>query len=148
MSALRRLLPSAATGRFLPVGEEHPARIAQPLTDVAPHDIERSVKRGAVWALGAQIGTQVLRLVGVAVLARLLTPDDYGAAALAITLGSFSMILLGTGPRSSKPRRRRSAGRRLRGGVRSRRGRWDRDALRLAPTRLLSRSTILRSPVS
>jgi O-antigen/teichoic acid export membrane protein len=93
MSAFRRLIPSAATGRFLPVGEDQPTRVAQPPTDVAPHEIERSVKRGAVWALGAQIGTQVLRLVGVAVLARLLTPDDYGAAALAITLGSFSLIL-------------------------------------------------------
>jgi PST family polysaccharide transporter len=93
MAALRRLLPSAATGRFVPVGGDQRADVVQPPTDVAPHEIEGSVKRGAAWALGSQIATQALRLVGVAVLARLLTPDDYGAAALAITIASFSMIL-------------------------------------------------------
>jgi PST family polysaccharide transporter len=64
-----------------------------PPTDVAPHEVERSLKRGAVWALASQIAQQVLRLVGVVVLARLLSPEDYGLAALAVTLASFSMVL-------------------------------------------------------
>ena len=67
--------------------------VARPPTDVAPHEIERSLKRGAVWAIGSQVAVQGIRFVSVVVLARLLTPSDYGAAAFAITLASFSMIL-------------------------------------------------------
>jgi len=61
--------------------------------DVAPNDIERSLKRGAVWALGSQFAVQGIRFVSVVALARLLTPSDYGAAAFAVTLASFSMVL-------------------------------------------------------
>ena len=67
--------------------------VAQPPADVAPHEIERSLKRGAVWAIGSQVAVQAIRFVGVVVLARLLTPNDYGAAAFAVTLASFSMVL-------------------------------------------------------
>ncbi len=74
-------------------GSDQRALVAKPLADVAPHDIRRSLKRGAVWAIGSQVAIQGVRLVGVVVLARLLTPDDYGLAALAITLASFSMTL-------------------------------------------------------
>ena len=82
-----------ATGRFRPVGGGDRRRLAQPPSDVAPHEIERSLKRGALWALGSQVAVQATRLISVAVLARLLTPDDYGKAALAVTLASFSIIL-------------------------------------------------------
>ena len=67
--------------------------VAQPLTDVPSQDIGRSLKRGAVWAIGSQVAVQAVRLAGVVVLARLLTPADYGVAALAVTLASFSMTL-------------------------------------------------------
>ena len=69
------------------------ALVAQPLTDVPSQDIGRSLKRGAVWAIGSQVAVQAVRLAGVVVLARLLTPADYGVAALAVTLASFSMTL-------------------------------------------------------
>ena len=67
--------------------------VARPPADVAPHEIERSLKRGALWAIGSQVALQAIRFVGVVALARLLTPNDYGAAAFAITLASFSMVL-------------------------------------------------------
>ena len=67
--------------------------VAQPVPDVAPHDIGRSLKRGAIWAIGSQVAIQSVRLVGVVALARLLTPNDYGLAALAVTLASFSVTL-------------------------------------------------------
>jgi hypothetical protein len=44
------------------VEEAERQRAAQPPTDVAPHEIERSLKRGAVWTLGAQIGVQASSL--------------------------------------------------------------------------------------
>ena len=77
MSALQRLLPAATTNRFLPLGDSQRPRAAQPPSDVAAHEIERSLKRGAVWALGSQVAVQVIRFGGVVVLARLLTPEDY-----------------------------------------------------------------------
>ena len=75
------------------VGEAQPKRVSKRPTDVAPHEIERALKRGALWALGSQVAVQAIRFAGVVALARLLTPNDYGAAALAITIGAYSMIL-------------------------------------------------------
>ena len=45
---------------------------------------------GVAWKLGGQIGVQVIRLVTVAILARLLTPADYGLAAIAVALAMFA----------------------------------------------------------
>ena len=50
--------------------------VAQPPADLAPHEVERSLKRGALWAIGSQVALQAIRLVGVVALARLLTPND------------------------------------------------------------------------
>jgi O-antigen/teichoic acid export membrane protein len=93
MPALRPLEAPPATDQPLPAEEAGRQRARQPPTDVASHEIGRSLKRGAFWALGSQIGVQAIRFVSVVVLARLLTPDDYGAAAIAVTIGSFSVIL-------------------------------------------------------
>ncbi len=56
-------------------------------------DIEPKLKRGAVWALGSQLGVQIIRFLSVVVLARLLVPEDYGAANIAVIVGSFAFIL-------------------------------------------------------
>jgi polysaccharide transporter, PST family len=82
----------APAARRVPPGETTPAGTTVP-SDVAPHRIERFLKRGAVWTLGSQLAVQGVRFAGVIVLARLLTPDAYGVAALAVTIGSFSAIL-------------------------------------------------------
>jgi O-antigen/teichoic acid export membrane protein len=52
---------------------------------------------GVTWKLAGQIAIQVIRLLTVAVLARLLTPHDYGAAAIAIALASFAPQLADMG---------------------------------------------------
>lgn len=64
--------------------------VIEPEVRLAPHPVERSLKHGAVWVLGSQIAQQTIRFVSVLILARLLAPDDYGAAALAVTLASYS----------------------------------------------------------
>ena len=56
----------------------------------SPPRMERLVGIGVSWKLIGQVGVQLIRLVTVAVLARLLTPADYGAAAIAITLAAFA----------------------------------------------------------
>src|SRR6476619_4900669 len=57
--------------------------------DAAPR-MERLVGVGISWKLAGQVGVQVMRLATVAVLARLLTPHDYGAAAIAVAMASFA----------------------------------------------------------
>jgi O-antigen/teichoic acid export membrane protein len=57
--------------------------------EAAPR-VERLVGIGVTWKLAGQVAIQLIRLATVAVLARLLTPDDYGAAAVAIALASFA----------------------------------------------------------
>jgi O-antigen/teichoic acid export membrane protein len=52
--------------------------------------MERLVGIGVSWKLTAQVAIQLVRLITVAVLARLLTPDDYGAAAVAVALAAFA----------------------------------------------------------
>jgi O-antigen/teichoic acid export membrane protein len=68
---------------------EHDA-VEPEASERAPDHLERSVGVGVVWKLVGQAGVQGIRLVTVAVLARLLTPADYGAAAIAIALASFA----------------------------------------------------------
>jgi PST family polysaccharide transporter len=65
-------------------------------SDVAP-GMERLVGIGITWKLAGQVAIQVIRLLTVAVLARLLTPHDYGAAAIAIALASFAPQLADMG---------------------------------------------------
>jgi PST family polysaccharide transporter len=64
---------------------------AAPAVATAPElHIERQVGLGAAWKLLGQAGVQAIRLVTVAILARLLVPADYGAAAIAIALATFA----------------------------------------------------------
>jgi O-antigen/teichoic acid export membrane protein len=55
--------------------------------------VERSVRTGVLWKFVGQLGVQGTRFVTVAVLARLLEPADYGAAAVAVALASFAPTL-------------------------------------------------------
>ena len=52
--------------------------------------MERLVGVGVSWKLTGQIAVQLIRLLTVAILARFLTPADYGAAAIAIALTQFA----------------------------------------------------------
>src|SRR5881409_3346406 len=65
-------------------------------SDAAPR-MERQVGIGITWKLAGQVAVQSVRLLTVAVLARLLTPHDYGAAAIAIAIASFAPQLADTG---------------------------------------------------
>ena len=68
------------------------AEPAPPKTNPQPEalHVERSVRTGVLWKFIGQIGLQSVRFVTVAVLARLLAPADYGAAAVAVVLASFA----------------------------------------------------------
>lgn len=58
-------------------------------SDAPPH-MERLVGIGITWKMTGQIAIQLVRLLTVAVLARFLTPADYGTAAIAIALAMFA----------------------------------------------------------
>jgi O-antigen/teichoic acid export membrane protein len=64
--------------------------------DAAPR-LERLVGIGITWKLASQIAIQVIRLLTVAVLARLLTPHDYGAAAITLALAGFASTVADMG---------------------------------------------------
>jgi O-antigen/teichoic acid export membrane protein len=49
------------------------------------HGIGTHTARGMVWAYGSYVGGRLLVLASTAVLARILTPDDFGLVALALT---------------------------------------------------------------
>jgi O-antigen/teichoic acid export membrane protein len=63
--------------------------VREPESDASPR-MERLVGIGITWKLVGQIAIQLLRLATVALLARFLTPADYGAAAIAIALATFA----------------------------------------------------------
>ena len=55
--------------------------------------LERSAAAGVAWKFAGQMGVQTTRFITVAVLARLLSPTDYGQAAIAVTLAAFAPTL-------------------------------------------------------
>jgi O-antigen/teichoic acid export membrane protein len=63
---------------------------ASELGSDAPPRMERLVGVGITWKMAGQIAIQLVRLLTVAVLARFLTPADYGTAAIAIALAMFA----------------------------------------------------------
>jgi O-antigen/teichoic acid export membrane protein len=54
--------------------------------------VESLVRRGAAWKFLSEIVTQVSRIVFAFLLARLLTPDEYGLAGLALIVASFVLV--------------------------------------------------------
>jgi PST family polysaccharide transporter len=58
--------------------------------DADTDQMERLVGVGVSWRLTGQIFVQGMRLATVTILARLLTPADYGTAAIAIALATFA----------------------------------------------------------
>ncbi len=63
--------------------------------------MEQLVGIGISWKLVGQIAIQVTRLLTVAILARFLTPADYGAAAIAFALATFAPTVADMGFGSS-----------------------------------------------
>ena len=63
----------------------------------APTDLGRLAKRGGVASIAGVYGNGVLQVVGVVVLARLLTPEDFGLAAIVMVLTSFAPLLIDFG---------------------------------------------------
>lgn len=55
------------------------------------------VRRGAAWAVGSRVAAQFLQFLGIVVTARLLTPEDYGKAAVVLPLTAFAAIFSSLG---------------------------------------------------
>ncbi|WP_017792543.1 lipopolysaccharide biosynthesis protein [Leucobacter salsicius] len=58
----------------------------------AAQDLAHSAARGAVFTMGAQLARILLQLLSVVVLARLLTPHDYGLLAIALVIVGIGEI--------------------------------------------------------
>jgi O-antigen/teichoic acid export membrane protein len=55
-------------------------------------DLGSGVRRGATWAAAGKVIGQVIQFLGTIITARLLTPDDYGKAAIILPLTAFAAI--------------------------------------------------------
>jgi O-antigen/teichoic acid export membrane protein len=65
--------------------------MASPATD-GTADLRARVLRGLGWVAASQVGFQLTRALGAIAIARLLTPAEYGLAALAIIFASLVMV--------------------------------------------------------
>lgn len=57
-------------------------------------DLTRMIARGGAWAIGARVARTAVTVLGMAVLARLLTPADFGVLALSLSASLLSLALL------------------------------------------------------
>jgi O-antigen/teichoic acid export membrane protein len=55
-------------------------------------EMHSRVKRGVAWTGGSQVSAQLIRLAGAIVVARLLTPAEYGLAMLALVFASLVLV--------------------------------------------------------
>jgi O-antigen/teichoic acid export membrane protein len=79
------------------------------VTDQAPgsvHQLRHATVRGVVSLVSRNLAIRGLGLVGNIVLARLLTPDDFGTIALGLTLSQIGMALVSGGVTASIARRK------------------------------------------
>jgi PST family polysaccharide transporter len=63
----------------------------------ASADVGRLAKRGGIVSVAGVYGSGVIQLSGVIILARLLTPEDFGLAALVIIFSRFAPLLIDCG---------------------------------------------------
>lgn len=68
--------------------------------------VKRGTLHGATWSAGGQLIRQLLNLVGLAVLARLLAPDDFGLVAMLMVFTGFAQMLSELGVESALVQRR------------------------------------------
>src|SRR6266540_2793283 len=68
-----------------------PRRMPASSRSAAP-DLRARVLRGLVWVGASQVGGQLTRAAVAIVIARLLTPEEYGLAALAIVFSSLVLV--------------------------------------------------------
>ena len=76
-----------------PAGTEEIGLDPEPGRDLEPdadQPIERMVGKGITWKLTGQLAIQSIRLLTVAILARFLSPEEYGTAAIAVALAAFA----------------------------------------------------------
>src|SRR4051795_7626372 len=62
------------------------------MADEPTHDIRAKVMRGMGWVGASQVVLQIIRTVGAILVARLLTPDAYGLAMLALVFTSLVLV--------------------------------------------------------
>src|SRR4051794_31368619 len=62
------------------------------MADEPTHDIRAKVMRGMGWVGASQVVLQIIRTVGAILVARLLTPDEYGLAMLSLVFVSLVLV--------------------------------------------------------
>ncbi len=91
--------PTVSGARGAPVAERGPERV-RVVEEQDPRGLTHSVLRGLFWAFVGTGGQGVLRLAVLVILARLLTPSEFGVVSAALIVVGLSTIFsqLGVGP--------------------------------------------------
>jgi O-antigen/teichoic acid export membrane protein len=73
----------------------------------ASADLGRLAKRGGVASVAGTYGNGVLQILGVVILARLLTPEDFGLAVIVMVLMQFAPLLIDFGTADATTQRKK-----------------------------------------
>jgi O-antigen/teichoic acid export membrane protein len=92
---------NAADGSAEPTADDRSSDQDHNLVDVAP-----LARRGALWGVIAQVAQQLMSVGVTMVLARLLTPSDFGLVTASVTVLQFVQLTLGLGWQAAIVRRR------------------------------------------
>ncbi len=68
--------------------------MTDPIRRGSEHGLGRMVLSGSAWLIGARIGRTLITLVGMMVLARLLTPAAFGLLAIAVSATVLSLVVI------------------------------------------------------
>lgn len=94
-SARSRATPDPPEPRLAPVAPTHAtASVAKPGASVGERDaLDRTLARGIAWTGGVRWASQILNWIATIVVARLLSPEDYGFVGMATVFFGFVMLV-------------------------------------------------------
>src|SRR5512145_2992313 len=102
-------IPGIAGGTTANNGSDHlSAAAGAPLG--TPGSLARAAASGTKWMGFAQAGRVIAQLLGMVVLARLLSPSDYGVVAMAMLVTAFAGIFHSLGTKAAVIQRRELPG--------------------------------------
>ncbi|WP_181784781.1 lipopolysaccharide biosynthesis protein, partial [Pseudonocardia pini] len=83
-----------------------PGDPTRPLPTVAPQNLTARTARGFAWAFTGSVGQAVLQIVATIVLARLLTPEEFGSVAAALLVVGLTQLVTQLGVAAALVHRR------------------------------------------
>ena len=100
------IVPSEPRQASIVVGTAAPSASGTAGDPVSATELKKGTLRGATWSAGGQFIRQLINVVGLAVLARVLAPRDFGLMAMLMVFTGFAQMLSELGVESALVQRR------------------------------------------